>query len=406
MQKEQVTQEISTSVLNNKATIIVQSIMIHKITTTIILFTITFICLNLKSENNILKKFNPESWYIIDVYLDADYNATTGMKSDWLYISSGIDYLAQGSFIYKYNGTPGSNEWSWVDHSSVKRVCSFDSTFVEGEISKIILSNPSLHEKFGIAFPYYLKNSTASDIIYYPENNNDYPQRKLFTVKPPPIIELITDTELLSSQAYYYPYMRDPDINHYLDFESATNQENKNKQWASWAIDVKNPSTFNVSITFQSAETATLQFALIDMATNLLIKTFPTFNIDASNTDFTEIKAYYIDLQQVPAGKYMLKLNDRSHFSNSLKVQKISIKNALSETEFQHEGNYFNIIQSNNNILVKTINPSNLNIYSIQGNVITSDINVTEKNYNLLKGIYLLQLKSGQQVIVKKIILH
>lgn len=406
MQKQQLTQEVNTSISNNHLARIVQSIMINKITTTIILFTITFICLNVKSENNIQKKFNPESWYIIDVYLDADYNATTGMKSDWLYTSSGIDYLAQGSFIYKYNGTKGSNEWSWVDHSSVKRVCSFDSTFVEGEISKIILSNPSLHEKFGIAFPYYLENSTASDIIYYPENNNDYQQRKLFTVKPPQIIELITDTELLSSQAYYYPYMRDPDINHYLDFESATSQENKNKQWASWAIDVKNPSTFNVSVTFQSAEPATLQFALIDMATNLLIKTFPTFDIDASNADFTEIKADYIDLQQVPAGKYMLKLNDRSHFSNSLKVRRISIKNAISDTEHQHEGDFFNIIHSNNNISVNAVNHFNISIFSIQGDIIASDVNVTEKKFNLVNGIYLLQIVSGKQVFVKKIILH
>ncbi|MFV0467975.1 MAG: hypothetical protein ACK5MK_03485, partial [Dysgonomonas sp.] len=56
--------------------------------------------------------FNPSAWYIADMYLDADDNATTGYKQ-WVYESSGMDYLSQGTDLFNFSGTGGTNSWSW-----------------------------------------------------------------------------------------------------------------------------------------------------------------------------------------------------------------------------------------------------------------------------------------------------
>lgn len=373
----------------------------------IIITLLSFFYNHLYAETNTqaVQKFDPESWYMIDVYLDADEHASTGMKSDWLYTASGIDYLAQSTFIYKHSGIQGSNQWSWTDLSSINRMCSFDSIFVEGLIMKNGLSNPSLQDRFGIAFPYYLHNTPSTDIIYFPENNDAYQQKKMFNIKPRQIIELNSYAELHAKDAYYYPFMNDQDIDSYLDFEATDNAESKNRQWASWAIQINNPDIYSLSLTMQHTEPTTLNITLIDMATNNTIKNFADIVIHTAHPQFTEITPGNINLQDIPAGKYMLKLKDYAAFTNSLKVEKIALNQSSSGTNSLNNET-FNMVQNAGTITVSGHTLFNFNIYSLDGRTEVSVCNVLKHSHKLNPGVYLLYINSSNKNTVRKIVVH
>lgn len=386
---------------------------IKEFDTIVMKITLTIITLLLVFNNYIqgeinsqaIQKFDPESWYMLDVYLDADEDASTGMKSDWLYTASGIDYLAQSSFVYKYSGTPGSNQWSWSDLATMNKVCSFDSVFVEGLINKNSLSNPSLQDKFDIAFPYYLHDTPSTDIIYFPENNAAYQQKKMFKIKPRQIIELNNFAELHASDAYYYPYMNDQNSAQYLNFEATGNTEDKNRQWASWAIQLNNPDLFNITLTLQNTEPTTLCMALIDMATNNTIKRFSDIVINAVHPQFTEITPGNINLQDIPAGKYMLKLKDYAAFTNSLKVEKIALNQSSSGTNSLNNET-FNMVQNAGTITVSGHTLFNFNIYSLDGRTEVSVCNVLKHSHKLNPGVYLLHINSSNKNTIRKIVIH
>jgi hypothetical protein len=367
---------------------------------TIIFLTIISNILNAEIIN---KKFDPEAWYIIDVYLDADLNETTGMKSNWLYTSSGIDYMAQGPFIYKYTGTPGTNEWNWTDLSSVKRMCSFDSTFVEGLISTNSIVNPSLNNKFGISFPYYLQNATAADIIYFPENNDAFQQKKLFKYKLRPKNDLNTHAELLSENAYYHPFMNDPDIVHYLNFASTGNKEDKSMQWVSWALQINFPAIYDVTFTMQNSEPAVLNLSLIDMSTNLVVKSFTEMIVSQVHSQFTNINTGKINLSDIPAGNYMLKLKDNSDFTNNVKVEKISLTQEPSDvTNFLND--IYKISSHSGIISVQGSIPFDVYIFSLDGKTRATSFNNKKHNIHQDKGVYLLQIIAQNKIIVRKAI--
>ncbi len=368
-----------------------------------IIFLILF-CNNLNAEIS-NKKFDPGSWYIIDVYLDADMNDQTGMKSNWLYTSAGIDYLAQGPFIYKYTGTPGTNEWSWTDLSSVKRACSFDSTFVEGLISTNSIVNPSLNDKFGISFPYYLIKATSADVIYFPENNDAYQQKKPFKFKSRQKIELNTNAELLSNNAYYHPFMTDPETVHYLDYAATEKEEDKSVQWASWALQVNLPAVYNVTLTMQNSNPAILKLSLIDMSTNLIVKSFPEMVVNQVHSQFTNIKTGNINLLDIPTGNYMLKLKDYSVFTNNLKIEKILLNQELSDiTDFKNDT--YRISSNSGIIAVHGSTLCDVYIISSDGRTGAASLNNKEHYIRQDKGVYLLRIISQNETIVRKIIVR
>lgn len=368
--------------------------------TTIIALILCYYSLHAEINN---KKFDPVSWYIIDVYLDADLNETTGMKSNWLYTSSGIDYMAQGTYIYKYTGTPGTNEWNWTDLSSVKRMCSFDSTFVEGIISTNSIVNPSLNNKFGISFPYYLQNASSSDIIYFPENNDAYQQKKLFKYKLRPKNDLNTHAELLSENAYYHPFMNDPDIVHYLNFASTGKKEDKSMQWASWTLQINYPAIYDVIFTMQNSEPAALNLSLIDMSTNLVVKSFTEMIVSQVHSQFTNIKSGKINLSDIPAGNYMLKLKDHSDYTNNVKVEKISLTQELSDvTNFSNDT--YKISSHSGIITVQGSIPFDVYIFSLDGKKRVASLNNKVHNFHQDKGVYLLQIIAQNKIIVRKAI--
>jgi len=47
-----------------------------------------------------------------DIYLDTDANRTTGFRGGANNFPIGADYLLQGSALYRYTGSTGT-EWSW-----------------------------------------------------------------------------------------------------------------------------------------------------------------------------------------------------------------------------------------------------------------------------------------------------
>jgi hypothetical protein len=133
-----------------------------------------------------------------------------------------------------------------------------------------------------------------------------------------------TTSNLLSGNAYYHPFMNDVNISQYLDFQSGATASDNPKQWASWALNLVTPGVYNLKMTTKSTDSGQAQLSLVDMATNAVVKTFTAVWYPI-NATMTENSYGTIDLSDVSAGRYMLKLSSPSAWDTFLKVEKVTL---------------------------------------------------------------------------------
>lgn len=78
-------------------------------------------------------------------YIDADNNYATGFKAVWS--NSGVEYLIENQYLYKYSGT--SNRWNWTEIGRVNIVKSGTSIGVSVPLAKLNLNiNNVIHIGF------------------------------------------------------------------------------------------------------------------------------------------------------------------------------------------------------------------------------------------------------------------
>lgn len=83
--------------------------------------------------------------------------------------------------------------------------------------------------------------------------------------------------------------------------------------WASWAVELQNPTVYDVTVDMKSDTIASADLYLVEVATNQVVATFVGTDIEkpAGETAYGTW-----DLSAVPAGKYMLKLKNHVAESN------------------------------------------------------------------------------------------
>lgn len=346
--------------------------------------------------------FNPSAWNIVDLYLDADFNATTGYKQ-WAYVSSGMDYLSQGSDFYKFSGTDGTDSWSWsVVGSIAGRQVSVDAHSIEQSIAISSLTSPALGSQYAVGLPYYNSEYTSGDPTLFPQNHWDFPQRKGFVVKSRTEVTLSTTADFTSTNAYYHPFMKDENIAQYLDFQSAVWAAQNQLHWASWALDLASPGKYVLKMTSQCTGSGKAQLVLVNMATNNVVKTFSEVWYPADGV-MTENTYGEIDLSDVPAGKYMLKLTNPTAWDTFLKVQKITLtKTATSLNLIDSEK--FNICNINNKLEINSLELMDVSIYNTTGQIISQKYQTKNARFDLANNIYIVIINQNGEVYSRKIV--
>lgn len=352
--------------------------------------------------------FNANSGPGMESYLDADFSSATGQKSDWLYISSGNDYFIQGLSVFNYTGTPGANEWSWnwLSYTAENRAFSGDVRTLEQKLPVSDLSVMPLSANYSIAFGYYYStNETWEASAYLPQSDFDFTQRKSFPVKPRTEVSLSTSADFTSGNAFYHPFMNDADIAQYLDFQSGASASVNPKHWASWDLNLVTPDVYDFKITSKCTDSGQAQLSLVDMATNQVVKTFTSVWYPINET-MTENIYGTVDLSDLNAGKYMLKLTNPTTWDTYLKVEKVTLsKSTTTVSEIPASEENIDIRVRSKMLDISTLKPADIMIYSLNGTLISSYKQVTAVNQELEAGAYLLRINAGEKQVSRKLII-
>lgn len=347
--------------------------------------------------------FNPNAWNVVDMYLDADNSSTSGFKQ-WVYEWSGMDYLSQGTDLFKFSGTPGTSTWTWTSIGTNTRFISPDAASMEQSVTLSNLTTPALGTVFSIALPYYNSAWTTGDPTFLQANNWDFSQRKGFIVKSRTETTLATTADFTSANAYYYPFMKDDDIAQYLDFQSGAWASNNPVHWASWALNLTAPSIYDVKIVSSGTGSGKVQLTLVNTATNVVVKTFAEMWYPADAT-MTENSYTAIDLSDVPAGRYMLKLTNPTTWDTYLKVQKITLTNQTATSiENINFDDLADIYSDNNMLNINSKEATDVSIYSIDGRLVKNYKHTNSVTANINSGIYLISIKNEGKNLYKKVV--
>jgi hypothetical protein len=347
----------------------------------------------------------------MQAYIDADRNSTTGHKSGWLYTSAGIDYLTNNVINY-FNNTADNSGWNFV-WNWVPIDVSGNATIGEAGILKTNLTSISnqpvtsqipLATNFGIGFTYKVTGGAEN---YLPTNDYNFANRNIYSVKPRTSVAVGTGTtsNLLSGNAYYHPFMNDVNINSYVDFQSAAWPTQNPLHWAAWAIDLNAASLCDLKFTRKCDDGGKVQFSLVDMATNLVVKTFPEIWYTVNADTFAEESLGQLDFTDVPLGKYMLKMNNNTTWSSNLKVEKITLTTSVTDFESVKILSNIKIWNKSNSIAVESDKVCDIAVFNSVGVQIAEQKNITSAYITLPKGLYLVVATSNGQHKSEKILI-
>jgi hypothetical protein len=350
------------------------------------------------------KTFDKNKWDQVELYLDADKNDATGMKSGWLYISSGVDYYGSGTELYTYNGTDGADNWAWNQTGTISRQMSIDESAVEHSVAISQFSKVNLASSFNMAFPYFEKEASQTHL---PANNWDFAQRKGFTMKERAEVTLTdSDVDLTSDNAYYMPFMKDDNISQYLDFQSGAYSSDNPLHWASWAVNLTEAANYMLKMSCQSSESGKFSLYFVDMATNAVVKSFEDFWYP-ENATMTENNYGTLDLSALPVGKYMVKMTNPTTWTTMLKVGKVTFKGDFISSQTENSWHSkVNLTNKGYNLSISTEIPISMEIYTIDGkNIYSAQINNSHQT-ELNTGVYIVKLHSKNGTHSRKIIIN
>ena len=346
----------------------------------------------------------PSEWYFVDMYIDADNDATG--YSHWAYVSSKMDYMVDGPDFKYYIGTGSDFSFSAGGVRPV-RSRSASEKEAEGAIDRSYFTEIPLSNEFTIALRYYRVGVTGEH--YIQPNSWNFAYRKGATIK-----NRITATEdagkieLTSANAFYMPFMRDENINEYIDFQSGAYPTQDYEQWASWAINLTTPAIYDMKMTYTCNAGAKMDFYLVDMATNTIV--FTKENVDYVTNDADEFSEKHLtgsqlDLSAVPAGKYMLKIKKQVKWdANNLKIQKLVLENT-NQTSLPNIINESGINLSSNagELNITTQQRCDVRVYSLTGVQVFESRNITAVNVPLAQGVYIVKIDIAGKTSTQKI---
>ncbi|HOG20891.1 MAG TPA: hypothetical protein PKW37_10670, partial [Salinivirgaceae bacterium] len=278
------------------------------------------------------KRFDYNQYHWLETWFDADCLSTTGLKDPWP--GAGLDYLGQGTSLYYHTGTPGAPDWTYtmLAQWQIVRNMASDSMACEHSVHKSLFTKVPLGTTFGVSFHVWYKND---DKHWLPEINagfstdalNVYKIKNRTTLYITKTLDATDTITLDCMNAFYNPYMNDPDTDGFLNFQNGIDYTANPRHWASWAINLT-PQKLDLRMTYTSTAEGQISLSFVDMKTNAVIATIPGIDY-AANVAMSEARLCQIDVSDIPAGYYMVVLKN-SETNSELKVQNLKLTKATS----------------------------------------------------------------------------
>ncbi|NDV46075.1 T9SS C-terminal target domain-containing protein [Paludibacter sp. 221] len=208
------------------------------------------------------------------------------------------------------------------------------------------------------------------------------------------------------------PFMKDENINDYLDFQSGGYSAQNPLHWASWAITIPAKAKYDVKFTRKCDVGGKLEFYLVNIATNeQVFATTEEIWFQKNETDFAEQTiSTQLDFSAIPAGNYMLKVKNNTTWGANLKVQKFTLENVspnpstdISETDSRNKARVWN---SNGKLMIESEGTYNVAVHSLTGEVVFTDENTTSTEANLAQGVYIVKLTIDGKNYSEKLIIR
>ena len=236
-------------------------------------------------------------------FIDKDYDVSTtdGGTYNWQYPQMGVDYKC----------TYGVSSPSWI---SFPKAMSANNKYFEIGIPASWLTD--LGSKFGFALYY------GSGTWYCPDySTSAHPEikdQKGFLYKTRSYTTL--PGTVTTANAYAHPTMGE--CVDYVDFGMRDNG-NDTARWAAYPVELVTPGVYSVTTNVTSTNSWKFEFWLVDVASNAVVAHIdaPSSNVSSSKTSYT---FGLLDLRSIPAGKYMLKVKNRTR-NSTVKLNSIDI---------------------------------------------------------------------------------
>jgi hypothetical protein len=222
-------------------------------------------------------------------FIDKDYNLATDPAHYWAWEAMGVDYQF----------TIGIEDNGWKDFPVG---ITDNNKAIEVGIPATYLTD--LESKFGFAMYY---NSGAwycplysGPAISSPANGLLYKTRSYTTLPG-----ILTAANAFAHQSI-------GECTDFVDFGLRDNG-NDTARWAAFPIELTTPAKFDLTVNVSSSNSWSFEFWVVDVATNEVVQ-----HIDNSgdiSSSKTVKKMGVLDLSSVPAGKYMLKVKNKTRYS-------------------------------------------------------------------------------------------
>ena len=223
-------------------------------------------------------------------FIDKDYDKSTeAIDEYWAFTAMGIDYKA----------TTGVNAGGWI---SFPKGISANNKVIEIGFPATYITD--LGSKFGFAMYY---NSGAwfcpdySSAAVEPSNGFLYKARTYSTIP----------CTLTMSNVFAHQSMGE--CTDYVDFGLRDNG-NDTARWAAFPLELTKPGLYSFTTNVTSTNGWKFEFWVVDVASNAVVA-----HLDAPESNISSSKSSYtfgpIDLTSVPAGKYMLKVKNKTRYS-------------------------------------------------------------------------------------------
>ena len=238
-------------------------------------------------------------------FIDKDYNLTTDPAHYWAWEAMGVDYQF----------TIGIEDNGWKDFPVG---ITDNNKAIEVGIPATYLTD--LESKFGFAMYY---NSGAwycplysGPAISSPANGLLYKTRS-YTKLPGTV-----------TAANAYAHQSIGECTDYVDF-GLRGYGHDTARWAAYPVELVNPGKYDITAYVSSTNGWKFEFWLVDVATNAVVA-----HMDAPASDVSSSKSFYkfgtMDLSSVPAGKYMLKVKNRTQYS-TVKLHSVMISGGVAD---------------------------------------------------------------------------
>lgn len=242
--------------------------------------------------------FDPTWAQYPTMYVDKDYDLSTApvtSSTNWQYDAMGVDYKAT-------TGAQVGDDWV----SFPKAMSSNNKVFELGAPATYITD---LGSKFGFAMYYnsgawYCPDRSEPAIqAFSPKNGFLYKTRSYTTVAG--------TTNLTTANVYAHPSMGE--VGEYVDFGLRDNGYDTIR-WAAFPIELTQPAVYDVTVNTSAPSTTNYKFELwlVDVASNAVVA---HISRPASSVSSASYKCGTLDLREIPAGKYMLKVMNKKAFS-------------------------------------------------------------------------------------------